>query len=96
MKLNYYERFKHWLHIEKRCPPDYRSHVTAATAGWLLEDAWAEIKILRAENRQLQQDKICHKTWTDNAKTKAGYPQNVSFDIVFDDLLDFYQREKGD
>jgi hypothetical protein len=63
---------------------------------WELAEAFRELGRLRIDNKRLRDMVNNTKSWTEQAKRDAGYDENVSFDDVFSNLLEFYNKHKDD
>jgi len=63
---------------------------------WELAEAFRELGRLRVDNQRLRVMVNNTKSWTEQAKRDAGYDENVSFDVVFGNLLEFYNKHKDD
>lgn len=86
---NGYDNFMRWVE-ENAEVNDVQDDFTDAE----LAEAFRELGALRRKNAMLQQAVDAQREWTANAKEQAGYDQNVSFDTVFENLLDFYKTNK--
>jgi hypothetical protein len=59
-----------------------------------LAEAFKELGRLRLENAELKDKEERRSHWLDEAKERAGYHYNTSFDVVFEELLEFANEAK--
>lgn len=84
------EMYDSFTEINPNNPTEFEEHPTDAE----LAEAFLELGRLRRENARLKDSEFKRKMWIENAKKRAGYDTNVSFDDVFDELLAFYKEQR--
>ena len=55
---------------------------------------WQDQKIgeLTRKVEWLEDTEVRRESWRCNAKKQAGYPSNVSFEVVWEDILKIYKK----
>lgn len=98
MKHSLYEQFKQWLDIEKlgrNTVKPARYNMNQNHLKDLLVETQSELSKLRRENAMLRKENQARQQWLTDAKERAGYDINVSFDEVFNDLLESKEKSNG-
>jgi len=84
---NLYDRFINWLNFGE-APINTNKIAPESANDNNLAAAFKELGRLREENAKLKESESKTNYWLEEAKMRAGYDTNVSFDVVFNELLE--------
>lgn len=84
---NLYDRFINWLNFGE-APINTNKIAPESANDDSIAEAFKELGRLRRENARLKEKQSKADFWLEEAKERAGYDTNTSFDIVFDELLE--------
>jgi hypothetical protein len=85
---NLYKSLLHWINFQTETTESY------VPTDKTLAEAFKELGRLRLENTELRESEQRNMHWIEQAKERAGFHSNTSFDDVFEKLVECADQVK--